>query len=66
VVHVSDSVSFILFLHTLQEQNMFSFATKLNSAAVISFSRLFSIPGPVSVSTVCVVGFAVMLGDVLS
>lgn len=65
VVHVNDSASFNPFLHTLQEQNVFSFDTKLNSVAVISFSGLLSIPGPVSVSTVCVVGFAVVLGDVL-
>ena len=62
---MNDSALFNLFLHTLQKQNMFSFDTKLNLMVVISFSGLSSIPGPVSFSTVCVLGFAVVLGDVL-
>ena len=44
---------------------MFSSDAELNFLAVFSFSGLLCISCPVSVSIVCVVGFAVMLGDVL-
>ena len=65
VAHENDSASFSFFLHAVQEQKMFSFATRSMHLAVTSFSGDLSISGPDNVLSVVVEGLVVVSGDVL-